>query len=329
MKISRSGFISSSALALASSRVSGCATRSFERPPRLRVGDAVGLVSLGSPLLSVESAKTAAEQLAQIGLVTRFGNHLFERFGYLAGTDEARAADFNSFARNPNIRAIFGMRGGYGALRTLPLLDFGAIQNDPKVIIGFSDMTSLLNAVTATTGIITMHGTMPPFDDFSVLEQLNGALIKGSFVTAYTAQRAQVIVPGVARGRLFGGNLSVFVSLMGTPFEPTIPQPLYFFEEVDELPRKVDRNITQLYLAERLGHAAGTIFGECLNCMDKKSSLPWTYSVRGQLGQAARPSILGAPIGHDIDQWLLPIGLEATLYADDNATLLFDSRFVE
>lgn len=289
-------------------------------PPRLRQGDSVALIAPAGALAGPERLAIAIERVEALGLRPRPGRHALDRHGYLAGTDDARVADINAALHDPDIRGIFALRGGYGTTRLLDAVDFAAFAGDPKVVIGYSDLTALLNALHARTGIVTYHGPVAAGSAFgaNVVDWLRRALFDETIGTL-SAPMAQTIRPGRARGRLIGGNLSLIAALGGTPYALDFKDAIAFFEEVDEAPYRIDRMLTQLRSSGSLRGVRGIVVGECRNC-DAAPDTPFesslAYVLSDRLSDLGVPTIVGAPIGHIDEQWTLPIGARVELDAD-------------
>lgn len=260
--------------------------------------------------------------MRSLGLVPRIGRNARGKDGYLAGSDALRAADFNDAARDPQIRAIFALRGGYGTMRMLDVIDYGALAADPKVLLGYSDLTALLNAVTQRTGLVTFHGPVAALSKFTENEiaWLRRAIMDTRPLGELCAPGSESISPGSARGRLCGGNLSLVSALCGTPYEIDTSGALLVLEEVDEAPYRIDRMLTQLRLSGALKRASGILIGRCANCdVDEEhvySAMPLRRALRDRLGDLGIPVLAQLPIGHDGEQWTLPIGLEARVERD-------------
>jgi muramoyltetrapeptide carboxypeptidase len=259
-----------------------------------------------------------------LGLEPRLGTYAkASMLGYLAGTDEQRAADFNEAARDPGVRGIFALRGGYGTMRILDQIDYDAIARDPKVIVGYSDLTALLNAVTRQTGLVTFHGPVAALSQFSPLEiqALRAAVMTPEPLGVLQAPEAQTLAGGVAGGRIAGGNLSLLAALTGTPHEVDTSGALLVLEDVDEPPYRIDRMLTQLRMSGALMRAAGIIAGGWTNCGVTEDLL------HDRLGDLGVPIVTETLIGHIEEQWTLPIGAYAKLDAGAR-TLTFDEPAV-
>ena len=296
-------------------------------PPALRRGDRVGLIAPASPPTG-DDIDRAVANVESLGLVAVLGAYVRAQDGYLAGTDEQRAADFNAMARNPAIRAIVAIRGGYGTMRILTRLDYDAIERDPKVLMGFSDVTAILNAVATRSRVITFHGPLGAHGsswDGRAREAIEALLFNPEPPGRLALAGAQPIVAGRARGRLAGGNLSLVAALVGTPFALPLGDALFFFEETEEAPYHIDRMLTQLDLAGDLRAVRGTLAGQCTKCVAPGPSPHAAEVVAERLRAAGRPAVAGAPIGHIPRQWVLPIGSLAELDATGGTLTLLEA----
>lgn len=290
-----------------------------KKPPAVRQGDVVALVSPAGPLRDASVLEKSVALIERLGYRPQPGPHALSRYGHLAGTDEERAADLNAAIRDPNVRAIFALRGGYGTMRLLERIDYDAFAADPKIVLGFSDLTALLNALTQRTGIVTFHGPVAALSEFTplVIESLQAAIARPSPIGTLLLDGANTIVAGTASGRLSGGNLTLLASLCGTPYAVAL-DGIAFFEEVDESPYRIDRMLTQLRLAEAFASTKGIVVGQCKGCdvvgdPREARSLTLAETLRDRLGDLDIPVIEGALIGHIEEQWTLPVGIDATL----------------
>jgi len=298
------------------------------KPKRLAAGQTIGLVAPSSGSYDNESVYYARDILRSFGFKVKEGKNLYQRRGYLAGEDKLRAADVNAMFADQSVDAIFCLRGGYGSPRILPYLDYNLIRKNPKVIIGFSDVTALLNAIYAKTGLITFHGvnasqsfseyTLKSFKDvlFNPMADTTIAVPPPFEVKEGRAERSNrltVITPGVATGKLIGGNLSLMVKLVGTPYEPDYRGKILFLEDVREEPYKMDGMLTHLKLAGRLDQVSGIAFGKCSKCVSDGNTLSMEQVLLDHLEPLGVPTITGLMIGHIKDKSTIPVGLEARL----------------
>ncbi len=300
------------------------------RPGRLRPGDTVGLVNPAGAVWEPVRIEIVAESLAALGFKTKRGKHLLERRGYFAGTDEQRAADLNAMFTDPEVRAIHCVRGGWGCARILPLLDWRAIAKNPKILVGFSDITALLLSLHARTGLVTFHGPVAAsqWNPFNVgylkrvLQEAEAATFENlkeidEDDLVVTQNRVQTIHPGTARGRLLGGNLTVLTSLLGSGYLPDWDGCILFLEDIEEAPYRIDRMLTQLRLAGILQKARAVIWGNCSDCDPGEGygSLTVTDVLHDHLRPLGVPVWQGAMIGHIERQFTLPVGTEVEVDA--------------
>lgn len=300
------------------------------RPPRLRPGDVVGLVDPASATWEPVDAEIAVESLAALGLKAKRGEHLLDRRGYFAGPDENRAKDLNRMFADPEVNAIHCLRGGWGSARLLPLIDFDAIARSPKILLGYSDITALVLSMHARTGLVTFHGPngASQWNPFNV-SWFTRVLMDGDAVTfenirevtekhlTQVEHRVQTITPGVARGRLLGGNLTVLTTILGSDYLPDWRDAVLFLEDVNEAPYRVDRMLTQLGLAGVLAQAKAVIWGTCAKCTPGEGygSLTITDVLDDHVKTLGVPAWQGAMIGHIDRQFTLPIGVEVEVDA--------------
>ena len=312
-------------------------SRTLLKPPRLKVGDTVGLINPASPI-DPEDIKQAKDVLTALGLKVKLGSHLLDCYGYLAGRDNDRAADVNAMFGDTSVQAILTVRGGWGCNRILPLLDYALIRSHPKILLGYSDITSLLNAIYARSGIVTFHGpvgtsTWNAFTTNHVKRllfngetlKLQNPLLSSDPIT--TAQfRVATINSGTARGRLVGGNLSVLTAMVGSPYLPPWNQTILFVEETGEDIYRVDRMLTQLQLAGILDQIVGFIFGQCTDCGPGKEKETLTLmEVLKHILPLGIPAWYGSAIGHIQDKFTLPVGVEVEIDASSGTIQMLES----
>lgn len=320
------------ALLTANARGHAAGQRGARRPARLKAGDTVGLVAPANATFNSVELDIARESLEALGLTVRVGEHLRDRHGYLAGTDRDRAADINAFFRDDSVAAVLPIRGGWGSARLLPLLDYDAIGRNPKVVLGFSDVTALLVGLHAKTGLVTFHGPngMGRWDAFS-LDFVRRVLFAGEAVTFAAAPRTNdrnVLTPtegrirtirgGTARGRLIGGNLTVLSAIAGSAYLPDWKGAILFLEDVREDIYRVDRMLTTLKLAGILDAIGGFVFGTCDECGPGDGgfgALTFEELWADHIAPLNIPAWSGATIGHGMPQWTLPVGADVEIDA--------------
>ena len=299
------------------------------KPRRLAPGATLGLVSPASATFVAEELEIIKETVAALGLKWKLGAHAMDRYGYLAGKDADRAADLNAMFADDGVDGILCIRGGWGCNRLLPLLDYGTIAAHPKVLIGYSDITSLLNGIYARTGLVTFHGPVgaSTWNTFS-LDYLRRILFAGEALVmdnpkvtgdnlVVAKDRVHTITPGTASGRLVGGNLTVLAAMMGSPYLPDWSGTILFLEDVQEHVYRIDRMLTQLKLAGVLERISGFVFGKCTKCDpgDGYGSLTLEEVLNDHIQPLKIPAWSGAMIGHIEQKFTVPVGVLARIDA--------------
>jgi muramoyltetrapeptide carboxypeptidase len=306
------------------------AQRAWRKPPRLRPGDTVGLVEPAGFTHDAFDLQIVKESIVAMGLVPKPAPHLLARYGYLAGKDQERAADLNAMYADPSVKAVFAVRGGWGSARILPYLNFDVIRANPKLLIGFSDITALHMAFAARAGFTTIHGPNAAsswgklsWESFRPLVFEGATPLYSNPVgtddrLAQLSGRTWTIRPGKAQGRLLGGNLTVLTALMGTSFLPNFDGAILFLEDVDEAEYRIDRMLTQLALSGVLRRVAGVVFGQCTDCrVSGRSYGGFTLSevLKQHLEPLGVPAFQGSLFGHVANQFSLPVGTRAEIDA--------------
>jgi muramoyltetrapeptide carboxypeptidase len=301
------------------------------KPARLTLGDTIGIVAPASPPPDRRNIDLSVAALERLGFKARLAPNVRKRLGFLAGSDRDRAADLMKMFANRKVKAILCVRGGYGSARLLPLLDYQVIRANPKIFVGYSDITSLHCAFLARANLVTFHGPMlnadlirkdlPDFTLLSFLKTLMEPSPPGSICNGYQRTAIRILRRGVASGRLMGGNLSVLCATLGTPFQPRFRDSILFLEDLDEAPYRFDRMLTQLLNAGLLQQVAGIAIGINAKCRDPKARKAKEYRqtladvFRERLLPLKVPVVTGLPFGHVRLQATLPIGVRATLDA--------------
>lgn len=310
------------------------------RPKRLREGDTIALISPAG-IVRADQVERAQNRLGALGLNAVVGEHALARHGYLAGTDTQRAADFNTAFADPDVDGILALRGGWGCARMLPYVDWSVVRANPKAVIGYSDLTSLLLATYARTGLIGFHGPtgISNFSPFTVASLRAAAfqteptpLAPDTALIGEDTMQPMTIRPGVARGRLVGGNLSVLVGLVGTPWLPSFEGHILFLEDIGEDVYRVDRMLTHVIQSGLMDGLTGFVFGSCRGCdndIDAVGTFDFEEVVRHHVEPLGIPSILGAPIGHITDKLTMPIGGLAELDARAGTISLLEGAVAE
>ncbi|MEW5736378.1 MAG: LD-carboxypeptidase [Thermodesulfobacteriota bacterium] len=290
------------------------------RPPALLPGDTVGLAAPASCFdrLLFEKGLTV---LSGLGFSVRVPEAVFRRNGYLAGTDAQRAEALSELWQDPEVKAVFCVRGGYGTMRILPLLDFGMIAQNPKVFVGFSDITALLVNFVARSGLCVFHGpVLTSLAHNAADPELEAAGIAAALdpdkPLRLVAEKPEVLAPGRAEGPVLGGNLTILSHLAGTPYFPDLTGAILFLEDTAEAPYRVDRMLTHLFLAGLLDKVSGVALGDFCDCGDKEAI---HRVVAAAFAERGVPVVGGFAVGHGARNLCLPLGISAELSADDAA----------
>lgn len=344
--ISRRNFISSSLLT--TYEVSNISFKIFDdklktlKPTGLKKGDTIGLVCPAYSSFIKEEVTIAIEGLQAMGFKVIEGKHIYDRYGNLAGKDEDRAADINEMFGNKKIDGIIAMHGGWGCARILHLLDYELIKKNPKVLIGYSDITALLLGIYSQTGVITFHGPVgsSTWNSFTV-DYFKSVLMEKKAIKmvnpekkgdnlVQTEDRIYTITSGKANGKLIGGNLTVLSHILGSKYVPDFTDAILFLEDVQEDTYRIDRMITQLKLAGILNQISGFVFGKCTECPPSKSygSLTLEDIFNDHIKPLKIPAFSGAMIGHIKDKFTVPVGIEASIDADLGIIQLKESAVV-
>jgi muramoyltetrapeptide carboxypeptidase len=298
------------------------------KPERLRPGDTIAIVAPASAPPDEKSIDLSVALLEKLGFKVKEGLNVRKRHGFLAGSDEHRASDLMDAFVNPKIKAIFCVRGGYGSARLLAHLDFELIRKNPKIFVGYSDLTWFHCACLTKADLVTFHGPMLNSD--LIKEDLPEFTLNSLFktlqeptaplrISASPDGQAKVLKEGRASGPLVGGNLSVLCTTIGTPAQPSFENALLFLEDVDEPPYRFDRMLTHLLNAGVLNRLNGVAIGTNKNCEDPKRNGANEYRqsledvLKERLGRLGIPIVTGLPFGHVQFNATLPVGLMAEL----------------
>lgn len=287
-------------------------------PSPVQKGDTIGLVAPAGPLISKENFAAGVKIIEDKGFKLKFNRKLLNRKGYLAGSDQERADEFNRLWADPDVKAIVAARGGYGSLRMIDLLDMDLIRKNPKIFIGFSDVTVLLNVIHKKTGLVTFHGpvvtTLANIDRRSRTSFFN--VLTGKIPGRIKPAKIKVLNEGAAKGFLFGGNLTTLVHTLGTPYEIDWNNTIIFIEDTGETPYRLDRLLTHLYQAERLQKLKGLILGTFTDATGKENQLmrkTILARITELLNNTDIPVWWNFPTGHGRRNITMPIGLEVEM----------------
>jgi muramoyltetrapeptide carboxypeptidase len=301
------------------------------KPPRLLPGDTIGLVTPAGQVSRASIDKAIANTEA-LGFRVRLGRHLEEVNGNYAGPWQHRLDDLHGMFGDPQVKAIWAIRGGSGAMQLLPHLDYGLMRRHPKILVGYSDITALHLAIHRHAGLVTFHGPvgMSTLSDYATEHLLNVLMHpEDAYVIPMALENSRkafsepgnehyalrTVVPGVATGRLMGGNLALVSALAGTPYAADYRNALLFLEEVNEEPYRVDRMLMQLDLNQPFRSAAGIMLGVLEGCgpAGDGPSLTLDETTDQHLRPLAIPAVTGWSFGHIRHQFTLPMGLRARM----------------
>ncbi len=299
------------------------------KPRHLSPGETIGIVAPASAPPDPKAIDRSVAVLEGLGFKVKLAPNARKRRGFLAGSDRERAADLMNMFQDARVKAILCVRGGYGTARLLSLLDFPTIARNPKIFIGYSDITSLHCAFLEKSNLISFHGPMlnsdfikkdlPDFTLQSFLKTLMQPSAAGSIRQGCKKQTVSILRRGTASGPLLGGNLSLLCACLGTTFQPSFKNKILFFEDLDEAPYRFDRMLTQLLNAGLLQQVAGVAVGINANCFDPKAKRTKEYRqtvedvLKERLLPLKVPVVTGLPFGHIPLNATLPIGVRATL----------------
>ena len=305
------------------------APRPLVRPRALKPGDRVGVVDLSTPLYDPIIADRIRSLFAALDLVPVMAPHLLGRSREIGASRVERVSDLHDMFADPTIRGVFCARGGYGVSEVVANLDYEVIRAHPKVFLGFSDITLLHLAIRRRAGLVTFHGHMPGQSAFGpfTLEAVRRAVFSPAPLGVLPMPEEthplrpqyplRTLHPGVATGPLVGGNLSLVIAAMGTPWELDTTGAILFLEDVDENAYAIGRMLWQLRHAGKLSAAAGIVIGACVDCEKITDSSP--YSLNEHLDMVLKdlgvPVLSGLVLGHTEDQLTVPLGVTATLDA--------------
>jgi muramoyltetrapeptide carboxypeptidase len=290
------------------------------RPPVLKPGSRVALVASAGPVPE-GGVDRAIARVEELGWEPVAGRYCRGRRGYLSGSDAERAADLNDALRDPEIDAVWFLRGGYGTMRILDDIDWPALARHPKALIGYSDNTAVHLGANAV-GVPGFHGPhphQPAFPDFArdgLLRVLTSAEPAGVLPFPAADGRAETLAGGTAEGPLVGGNLSLLSATLGTPYALQPEGGILFFEEVGEHPYRLDRLLSHLVLAGVLDAVEGIAVGGITETPGEDGEAVVRELLQDRLGGLGIPVAVGFPFGHVDDNWTLPVGVRARLDAD-------------
>lgn len=330
----KAGVLACSALALGGNSVPNftLADPKKIKPKALKLGDTIAITSPAGAVWEENQIEVFSGILKGLGFNVVLGKTLKEKHGYFAGTDAVRAKELNDFFADKKIKGIFCMKGGWGCARLLDKIDYQMIKENPKVFIGFSDITALLLAITAKTGLITYHGPVgnSGWNDFTrtAFANVTQSIKPYTFDANPSGEEAIITVnSGKASGELFGGNLTVLTSIIGSGYLPDWKGKILFLEEAKEEPYSIDRMLTQLKLSGVLNSVNGIVFGKCTKCLAEEPLKSFTLNevLLQHFKPLNIPVFFGAMIGHIENKLTIPLGINANIDADKGTISLSEA----
>ena len=304
------------------------------KPKRLKCGDTIGVIAPSSPSYEEEKIEKGKKVLEEMGFKVKMGESCYKRYGYLAGEDDLRARDINAMFADKEVDGIICLRGGYGTPRILDKIDYNIVKNNPKVYVGYSDITTTHVVFNQICKLVTFHGPMVTseiadgMDDFTEISLMN--LITGQEVIKVhnpEDEEIKCLYEGKAEGQIVGGNLAMICSCLGTPYEIDTKGKLLFLEDIGEEVYRIDRLLTQLYHGGKLQEAKGIILGDWNDCTPEKPerSLTLMEVFKDIILPLKKPTIYNVKAGHCSPMMTLPLGVNALMDANKKKLVLKES----
>lgn len=294
------------------------------KPKKLESGDVIGIISPASSPDKLEKIENGVKYLEKLGYRVKIGENVGKVHGYLAGTDDERLSDLHSMFKDKNVKAIFSIRGGYGSGRLLDKIDYGLIKKNPKIFVGYSDITSLQMAILKKTGLITFAGPMLATDFSGAVNEY----AEENFWNVITSskkigklhnpreEKFYALNSGRGEGPILGGNLAVLGSLMGTDYLPNLKNSILLLEDIGETPYRIDRLLNQLKLAKIFESVKGLILGRFVDCYEKdksKETIKLNEVIEHYLSGLKIPVLYSFSHGHIKENLTIPFGLSCKL----------------
>ncbi len=290
------------------------------RPPALRPGDEIRVIAPASAP-DMKNLSRSIGKLRKLGFRVSLGKNIKKlvQINQTAAKDSERSEELAGAFLDDNVKAVFCARGGYGSIHILPLLDYDAIREHPKIFMGYSDITALHMAINSKAGLVTFHGPMPASDPDEIAKHSFGSFLDvlegASRVIEPDYNRVvKYIIPGTAEGISMGTNISVAASLIGTEYMPDTGNKLFFVEDTGVTPGDIDRYFFTMRLAGLLEKFSGFVFGELKVIKEVDEPMPFIEDVvQGIMSECNRPSVYGMPFGHGDEQMLIPLNARMRL----------------
>jgi len=310
------------------------------KPPKLKRGDVIGIVAPSSPPRTIESVEKGISYLEKLGYRVEVSQNIFTRNGYLAGTDDERVSEFNKMFSKKDVKAIFVARGGYGLHRILSKINYALVKRNPKIVVGYSDVTALQLALWKKCKLVSLSAPLVvEFVDKLVgeKEEMFWQLLTSTKVknisypviakTVATKQSHRTSTSlSVTKGILLGGNLTLLSTLCGTPYFPSFDKSIFFCEDVDEAPYRIDRMFHHLKLANVFKNTKGIVLGDFTGCARKdENSLSMQQVFDDAFSDVNAPLFSQLKYGHTKETFPIPLGIIAELHAKKNEMRLLES----
>ena len=289
------------------------------KPKALKFNDEIGIVAPAGPAFDTEQFEKGIAMVEKIGFKPVIGKSCYMKSGFLAGKDEVRAKDINIFFKSKSIKAIVALRGGYGSLRILDMIDYKNIRNNPKIFVGYSDITALHSAFNKHCNLVTFHGPMVYSDFHNIDKYTLSSFMYSLMDTKYKTEYAlKPIIKKDLEGELFGGNLTLLTSLLASKYQVNYKDKILFIEEINEEPYKIDRMLYEIYLSGAFNKIKGVILGQFTSCnnYNKERSYSLNYVIESFFRKHSIPLYSGLNTGHDKSKLTIPLGVRCKIYQD-------------
>jgi muramoyltetrapeptide carboxypeptidase len=300
------------------------------QPSSLKLGDTISIVAPASPIEQRDGLERGIATLEKMGFRVQFDERIFQSSRYLAGNDSSRAEELMRVFEDPSVKAIIALRGGYGCARLIPLLMERRLRHNPKIFMGFSDLTTLHLFFLRRFGWITIHGPMatsPALGNISADQEkhLVSLLTDPNYRPTLSFPQLETLAPGEAEGVLTGGCLSMIAASIGTAYEIKTEGRILFIEDQGEPPYRIDRMLTHLHLANKLQRLAGLLLGRFRDCEPTRGNYTAMDTLREILLKLKVPAIANFPAGHGEVNWAIPLGIKVQINADTPTISFLDS----
>lgn len=309
------------------------------KPKKLEKGDLIGVVSPASTPADLSKLEKGVNYLEKLGYRVEIGENVGKEEGYLAGNDSERLSDLHKMFKNKDVKAIFSLRGGYGSGRLLDLLDYNLIKKNPKILVGYSDITALQLAIYKKTGLITFAGPMLATDFGGKInkyteENFWKVVTNNKKIGKLHNPRDEkffALTKGRGEGKILGGNLAVLSSIMGTEFFPDFKNAILLLEDIGEQPYRVDRLLNQLKLAKVFNQINGVILGRFVDCYETdktKKSIELNNVIAHYFAKLKIPVLYSFSHGHVKENLTIPFGIKSKINSTRGFVELVESAVI-